>query len=89
MAILNACDELHAFATHSFIDGFGEFLIEIVYQYACILRFQVTAIVGDDLAVGEGDDITADGKVVVGHLVAYRCGLERTTTFIYLIQVIA
>ena len=89
MAILNTCDEFHALAALTLIDRFGQRLVQIVYQYAGITCLQVAAIVRNDLAVVKGDDVAADGEVIVGHLVAYRCSLQRASTLIHLIQVVA
>ena len=43
----------------------------------------------DNLAVSKCDDIAADGKVVVGHLVSYACRFQRAATFIYLVEVVS
>ena len=89
MAILDASDESHAFTALTLVDGLGQRLVQIVYQHAGILRFQIAAVVRDDLVVFYRDDITADGKVVLRHLVAYRCSLQGAATFVHLIQIIA
>ena len=89
MTILNTCNELHPFTAFSFVDGLGQFIVQILNQYISILCLQVSSIMCDDLAVLQRDDITANGKVIIGHLVADRCSLQGSTTFIYLIQVVA
>ena len=89
MAILDARDELHALAAFTLVDGLGQMLIEILDQHVAVLRLQITAIVSDNLTVFQRDDIAANGKVIVGHLIAYRCSLQRATSFVHLIQVVA
>ena len=64
-------------------------LVQIVNQHAGIFRFQIPTVMRDNLSVFQRDDIAADGKVIIGHLVADRCSLQGSTTFIYLIQVVA
>ena len=46
MAILDATDELDALAALFLVDGLGESLVEIIDEYAGILRLEVTTIVG-------------------------------------------
>ena len=89
MSILNACDEFHTLAPFTFVDGFSQRLVQIVYQYAGIVCLQIAAIVRNDLAVVKRDNVATDGKVIVGHFVTYRCCLQRAATLIYLIQVVA
>ena len=88
VAILNACDEFDALATLTFVDGLGEVLVQVINEHAGIVRFQITAIMRDNLAVLERDDIAADGEVVVGHFVANRGSLEWTAAFVHLIQIV-
>ncbi len=45
MAILDATDELDALAALFLVDGLGESLVEIIDEYAGILRLEVTTIV--------------------------------------------
>ena len=89
MAILNAGDELHTLAALAFVNGVGKVFVEVINQYACILSLQITPIVGDNLAIFEGDDVTADGKIVVCHFVTNAGSLQRTATFVHLVQVIS
>ena len=89
MAILNARDKLHALTALPFVDGLGQCLVQVFYQHISILRLQISAVVSDYLAVFQRDDVTANGHIVVGHLVAYRCSLQGSASFIYLVQVIA
>ena len=89
MAILDTSDEFYTLASLTFIDGFSKVLIQIFDEYIGILGLKITTVVSDNLAISECDDITADGKVVVSHLVANRGCLEWTTSFVYLIQIIA
>ena len=89
MAILDACDELHTFAALLFVDRLGEVFVQIVNKYASVACLQIAAIVGDDLAVFKGDDIAADGKVIVCHFVSDTGSLQRSATLIHFIQIIA
>ena len=75
MAILNSADEFHAFATLAFVDGFSEVFIEIVNQYTGIIRLKIATVMGDNLAVLQSDDITANGEVIIRHFVTYTCSL--------------
>ena len=89
MAILDATDELDTLATLLLVDGLGESLVEIIDEYAGILRLEVTTIVGDNLAILESDDIAADSEVIGLHLVTNRSCFQRTASFIDLVEVIA
>ena len=71
MSVLDAGDELHALTALAFIDGLGEVLIEIIDEHAGVLCLQIATVMGDDLTICERDDITADGEVVISHLIAY------------------
>ena len=51
MAILNAADELDTLAALFLVDGLGEVLIEIIDEYAGILRLKVATIMCDDLSI--------------------------------------
>ena len=64
-------------------------MVEVCYELAGILCFQVAAIMGDYFSVFQGDDVTADGEVVVRHLVAYAGSLQGSTSFIHLVEVVA
>ena len=89
MAILDATDELHPFAALALVDGLGQRLVQIVDQHAGILRLQVTAVMGDDLAIFKGDDVTAYGEVVGLHVVADAGSLQRSAALVHLVQVVA
>ena len=88
MTILDTRDKLHAFTALPFVDGFGQLLVQIVYQHTGIIRLKIATIMGDDLAVSQRDDVTTDGEVVVGHLIADRSSFKRTTTLVDFIQVV-
>ena len=75
MAILNASDKLYSLTTLTFIDGFCEILIQISDEYVSILGLEISSVMGDDLTVFESDDITANGKIIICHLVTYRSSL--------------
>ena len=81
MTVLHTAVELHTVG--------GQMLVEVVNQHRRILRLQVAAIVGDDIPMLQGDDVAADGHVVGSQLHANAGGLERSTTLIHLILVIA
>ena len=71
MTILDASNELHPFAALSFINGLGEVLIQVFYQHIGIFCLQITTVMRDNLSISQCDDITADGKVIICHLIAY------------------
>ena len=89
VTVLDAGDELHAFTTLALVDGLGQCLVEVLDEHVGILGLKVTAVVGDNLAVLQGDDVTADGEVVVGHVVADAGCLQGTAAFIDLVEVVA
>ena len=89
MAILDAADEFYTIAALFLVDGLGESLVEIIDEYAGILRLEVTAIMRDNLTVLECDNIATDGEVIISHLIAYRCGFQRSSSLVHLVQVIA
>ena len=64
MAILNATDELDSII--------AKMLVQIVNQYAGIVRFQIATIMRDNFAILNRDNITTNSKVVVLHLIANR-----------------
>ena len=88
MAILDASDELHTFAAFPLIDGLSQFLIQIFNQDIGIVGFQITPIMCDNLAISQCDDITADGEIVICHLIADTGSLKRSASFINFIQII-
>ena len=63
-------------------------LVEVCDELAGIICFQVATIMGDDLAVLKGDEVTADGEVVVCHLVAYAGSLQGSATFIDCVEIV-
>ena len=67
MAILNATDELDSII--------AKMLVQIVNQYAGIVRFQIATIMRDNFAIVNRDNITTNSKVVVLHLIANRSSL--------------
>ena len=89
MAVLDACDELHTLTTLTFVDRLSQLFVQIVNQHTGIFRFQIATVMSDDLAVSESNDVAADGKVVISHLIADAGSFQRTTALIHLIQVIA
>ena len=88
MAILDAGDKLHALAALPFVDGLGQCLVQVFYQHIGILRFQISSVMGNDLAISQCDDITADGEVIICHLIADAGSFQRSASFINFIQII-
>ena len=89
MAILYTCDEFYALATLTLVDGFSQMLVEILNKYIGIGSFKITTIMSDNLSILKCDDIATNSKVIISHFVTYTGSLERATSFIYLIQIIA
>ena len=89
MAILDTTDELDTLAAFTLVNGFGQSIIQIVDEHTGVFGLEIAAVMGDDLAVFQRDDIAADGKVVVGHIIADAGRLERATAFVDFVQVIA
>ena len=88
MAVLYATDKLHTLATFSLIDGFSKVLVEIVNELAGIFRFEVSSVMRDDFPVFQRDDVAANGKIVVCHVVAYARSFQRSAAFIDLVEVV-
>ena len=89
VAVLDAGDELHTLETCLFVDGLGEFFVQILYQHIAVGGFKVSPVMGDDPAVFHRDDVTAQRQVVVAHLIADAGGFKRSTTLIDTRQVVA
>ena len=89
MAILDAGDELDALTALPLVDGLGQCFVQVIDEHACIISLQITTVVGDNLAVFEGYNITANGEVVVCHVVADAGSLQWAATLVHLVQVIA
>lgn len=87
--VLDACDELHALAAFLLVDGLCKVLVEVIDEDCRILSLQIPTVVSDNLSVLQGDDVTANGHVVVGHFIAYAGSLQRSAAFIDLIKVVA
>ena len=64
-------------------------LVQVVNEQAGIIGLEIAAVVGDNLAVGQRDEVAADGEVAGLHLVADGGGLERAATLIDFIEVVA
>ena len=88
MAVLYATDKLHTLATFSLIDGFSKVFVEIVNELAGIFRFEVSSVMRDDFPVFQRDDVAANGKIVVCHVVAYARSFQRSAAFIDLVEVV-
>ena len=63
-------------------------LVEIVDEQCCIVCLQVAAIVSDDVSILQRDDVTAQRKVVVGHLIADGSSFQWASSFIYFVEVV-
>jgi hypothetical protein len=88
VTILNTGDELDALTALFAVDGGCQFTIQIIYELGSILGLQVAAIMGNDFPIGYADDVTAQGQVVIGHLIAYAGCLKGTPPFIDLTEVV-
>ena len=84
MAVLDARDKLHDARILA-----SQLLVEVFDENIGILSLQVTTIVGDDDAIIHVDDIATEGEVVGRHFIADAGCLQRSTSFIHLVLVIA
>ena len=74
VAVLHSGVEVHALV--------AQFLLQVLYEYVGILRFQTTAgMVAQEVAV-QGYEVATQGKVVVGQFHAYACRLQGATALI-------
>ena len=67
----------------------AEGIVEILDEHIRIFRFQVTTVVGDNLAVLHIDDVAAQGKVGRLQFIADAGSLQRSASFVNLVLVIA
>ena len=81
MAILYAGEELHAVI--------AELLVEIVNEHGAVFCREMASMVIKYLPVGKSDDIAAYGHIVGSHLISDAGSLKRTSTLIYLVEVVA
>src|SRR5574344_54880 len=81
MSILDARDKLYTVIAQMFIQIFDE--------HIAVFRLQITAVVRQDSAVAQRDDVAADGHVVRAHVIADGSSFQRTSALIYLVQVVA
>ena len=88
VTVLDAGNKAYTLAALFAVDGGGEVLVQVVDEHAGVVGFEVSAIVGDNLAVLECNDVAADGKVVVTHLIADRGGLQGAAALVDLVQVV-
>ena len=71
-----------------FVDGLGEFFVQILYQHIAVGGFKVSPVMGDDPAVFHRDDVTAQCQVVVAHLITDTGGFKWSSTLIDTNQVV-
>ena len=81
VSVLYALDEHHTVV--------AQLLVQQVDELLAVVGSKVSAVVVLYLAVGNADDVAAQGEVVGSHVVAYRSGFQWSATFIYLVHVIA
>lgn len=83
MAILDAGNKLDV---RIFL---AEGIVEILDEHIRIFRFQVTTVVGDNLAVLHIDDVAAQGKIGRLQFIADAGSLQRSASFVNLVLVVA